>query len=201
MRKSNSNNNKDLEYKVYLEERKLLVDTEREEARLFDKAILTLAAGAFGLSLTFIRQIVPNIKYETLWILIVAWAGFCVSLLSTLISFLTSQSAFRRQREILEVEWLDNSSKKNEKDNLENTPAIWTKRLNIISIVAFIIGAVFLTTFSIINLKEDVMSKKKSGFVKTEGVVPPKSPRKVEKGVVPPSSPRKPPIKPPKRGN
>lgn len=47
--KLDSNSNNDLKYKVYLEERKSLIDAEREGSRLFDKAILTLAAGAFGL--------------------------------------------------------------------------------------------------------------------------------------------------------
>lgn len=108
MRKLNSGNNNDFQYKVYLEERKLLIHAEYEESRLFDKAILTLTAAAFGLSLTFIRQIVPTIKAGTVWILICAWAGFCISLLSTLISFLTSQYACSKQREILEAEYLDN---------------------------------------------------------------------------------------------
>lgn len=91
VRKLDSNNsNNDLKYKVYLEERKSLVDAKREGSELFDKAILTLAAGTFGLSLTFIRQIVPNIKCGTEFMLICAWTGFCISLLSTLISFLTS---------------------------------------------------------------------------------------------------------------
>ncbi len=56
MNKLDSESNNDLKYKVYLEERKLLVDAVREGARSFDKTILALASGAFGLSLTFIRQ-------------------------------------------------------------------------------------------------------------------------------------------------
>jgi hypothetical protein len=72
MSKLDSGSNDDFKYEVYLEERKSLVDAEREGSRSFDKAILTLAAGAFGLSLTFIRQIVPNIESGTMFMLICA---------------------------------------------------------------------------------------------------------------------------------
>ena len=54
------------EYEVYLEERKLLVDAEREGARTFDKAILTLAAGALALSITFLEKVVPVAQATTL---------------------------------------------------------------------------------------------------------------------------------------
>ena len=149
---SNSNSKNTLEYKVYLEERKLLVDAKREGARSFDKAILTLAAGAFGLSLTFIRQIVPNAGPDYMFCLILAWSGFCVSLLSTLISFLASQYACSRQIEILDEVYIDNQSEQDRKVKLKNEPAIWTRRLNILSICAFIVGVIFLATFSIVNL-------------------------------------------------
>lgn len=152
MNKLDSDSNDDFKYKVYLEERKSLVDAEREGSRLFDKAILTLAAGAFGLSLTFIRQIVPNIKSGTMFMLICAWVGFCISLLSTLISFLTSQFACSKQREILEAEYFDNHSDHDKKAIFKNKTAIWTKWLNILSIFTFIIGVIFLAIFSIINL-------------------------------------------------
>lgn len=152
MGKVDSNRKNDLTYKVYLAERKSLIDAEREESRLFDRAILTLAAGAFGLSLTFIRQIVPDIKPRIVYLLILAWSGFCVSLLSTLISFLTSQSACSKQREILEEEYCNDYSNQDKKAKSGNKAAIWTKRLNVLSIVAFIIGVVFLAVFSTINL-------------------------------------------------
>jgi len=53
--KSNLNSNNNLKYKTYLDERKLLVNAKLEESKLLDKSILTLAASALGLSLTFIR--------------------------------------------------------------------------------------------------------------------------------------------------
>jgi len=151
MSKLESNSNDNFKYKVYLEERKLLVDAIREGARSFDKTILALASGAFGLSLTFIRQISPNIKSGTIFLLICAWVGFCISLLFTLSSFLTSQSACLKEIKILEVEYLNNQSDHNKKANLKNKASVFTWWLNILSISTFIIGVIFLAIFSISN--------------------------------------------------
>jgi hypothetical protein len=140
--------NENLKYKVYLEERKLLVDASREGARSFDKTILALASGAFGISLTFIRQIVPNIKSGTIFMLICSWVCFCICLLSTLISFLTSQSACLKQIEILEAE----PDKKVNIEDIKNKSSDCTRRLNILSISVFILGIIFLISFSISNL-------------------------------------------------
>lgn len=138
--------NKQEEYQIYLEERKQLVAAERDTAQQFDKAILTLAAGALALSITFINQIAPNPKPHSVYFLIGAWILFCSSLLSTLISFLTSQVACRKQRDILDDKL---SSKEN---NKSNKAASWTNRLNYFSIAFFILGVVSLIVSSAINL-------------------------------------------------
>ena len=149
MNKSDLDEKDNLKYKIYLEERKSLIDAEREQSRLFDKAILALAGGAFGLSVTFIREIVPNNKPEKPYYLALAWLFFCASMLSTLISFLTSQHACSRQRELLEI----NDTEEDRTVQMQNRAATWTWRLNVCSIVLFILGVIFLAVFSIINLR------------------------------------------------
>lgn len=138
--------NKQDKYQVYLDERKQLIDAERETAQQFDKAILTLAAGALALSITFIKQIAPHPKSQSIYFLIVAWILFSFSILSTLISFLVSQAACRRQREILDQDISEKERK------IKNNAADWTNRLNYLSIAFFILGIVFLIIFSAINL-------------------------------------------------
>ena len=147
-----SDDNENLKYKMYLEERKILVDALREGARSFDKTILVLASGAFGLSLTFIKQISPNIKAETVSLLVYAWGGFCISILSTLISFLTSQNACSKQIQILEAEYLDNQNTCTKETTRKNKVAVFTYRLNILSILSFVAGVFFLAIFAISNL-------------------------------------------------
>lgn len=88
-----SQDNNKLKYNVYLEERKLLIDAEREGSRSFDKAVLTLAAGALGLSVTFVDKIAPVPQATILWLLVASWIFFGFSIIVTLSSFITSQWA------------------------------------------------------------------------------------------------------------
>jgi len=128
----------------YLEERQAAIDAEGEVSASFDKAMLTLSAGALGLSITFIHQVAPNPRYICL--LLAAWLAFAGSLLATLLSFLLSQTSLRRYREIMDNRYLRKS------DDERNRPATWTNALNIISIAVFTTGAVLLVAFCFLNL-------------------------------------------------
>ena len=136
-----------LDPKTYFEERKTLIEMEVRSAESFDKAMITLSAGALGLSITFLHDIAPHPRL--IWLLWIAWGGFILSLLSTLLSFLLSQWACRRQRDILD------SRSRNEPQATEqpNRPAQATGILNWASIICFIAGVVFMAIFSIRNLE------------------------------------------------
>lgn len=139
----------DTEYQAYLEERKQLVNANLEESKLFDKSILTLAAGVFGLSLAFIKQITPEPDPSTIWILLFSWGTFSASILSTLISFLASQSAMQNSLKDLDKWYKSNN---NDAKDSKNTAAILTKVLNWTSMVSFIVGVIFLIRFTALNL-------------------------------------------------
>lgn len=138
----------DDKYKVYLEERAKLVQFQGEETHKFDKAILTLAGGAFGFSLAFIKEIVPSVRPGTYGWLLASWSCFGLSLLSTMVSFLVSQSACRKQIEIIEEEFFRDKKK----ETLKNKAADWTFGLNIASIAAFILGVILLVIFVAVNV-------------------------------------------------
>jgi hypothetical protein len=138
------------EYEFYREERKNLIDAELEQASSFDKYILTLAAGTFGLSLLFIKDIVPHPEAGTIWLLVTAWAIFGASILSTLISFLLSQKAYREQRKILDNEYARKT--KREQGENKNKFATYTHCLNWASMILFLVGVTFLIIFSAVNL-------------------------------------------------
>lgn len=135
-----------IKYKFYIDERKALVDASRAQSKNFDKYILTLAAGTFGLSLLFIKQIVPNPQADTLPLLFGAWGAFCVSIILTLISFLISMEAQARQIQILESSFYGASH------NQTNIYARWTKGLNWVSAAFFMVGVILLVIFSVLNL-------------------------------------------------
>jgi hypothetical protein len=134
---------------VYLEERKLLIDEEREAARTFDKAMLTLSGGALGLSLSFIKQLVPH--PHLIGLLATAWSSLAVALLATILGLHISQSAIRRARDMLD------GDQRGDKDalNQKNTPARWTDCFNWIAATTFMVGIVLLVMFALLNLKSN----------------------------------------------
>ncbi len=137
------------EYEAYRKRRDFLIDVGREASRHFDKYILTLAAGTFGLSLLFVERIAPHPKDGTEWLLIAAWVAFGASILSTLVSFLLGQESCSKEMKILDGKYRGDI--KDEKE-IKNRFVPWTKLLNWTSMVLFVIGVVFLITFSALNL-------------------------------------------------
>lgn len=141
----------DAEYKSYLiEEKKTLVSSLREQARSFDRYILTLAGGTFGLSLVIIRTLAPQPLAHTMPFLLGAWAAFGTSILFTLVSFLLSQKACLRNIEIIDARL----SRPNLSQEYEgaNIFAKLTMIFNWLSISSFIIGVILLINFGYQNL-------------------------------------------------
>ncbi len=138
-------------YELYKRRRNFLIDLGREASRSYDKYILTLAAGTFGLSLLFIENVTKgNIISDTKWCLVSSWVAFGVSILSTLLSFLCGQEASSKEIEILDKEF---ETGKTDKSKIRERLANFTKWLNRSSMVLFIIGVIFLIIFSSQNLK------------------------------------------------
>ncbi len=133
---------KNQENDLYLSERKSLIEGQLQSYISLDKWLLTLSGGAFGLSITFIKNIIPPEGSKVIFLLISAWVSFCLSLLSTLVSFLTSQAAYSKQIEIIENDLEENSNK------CRN----WTIFLNIFSVLCFTVGVFCLAAFCSVNL-------------------------------------------------
>lgn len=136
-----------LDQQTYVDERKSLVDGENAVAERFDKAILTLSAGALYFAMTFVKDIAKMPR--CCWSLFLAWLAFGVAIVVMLGSLLTSQSAYRRARDTLDR---DRSSDSCSKATPCNCFACVTHWLNVASIVAFLIGIVFLAYFIWANM-------------------------------------------------
>jgi len=135
------------EYEHYRRRRNFLIDVGREASRSYDKYILTLAAGTFGLSLLFIDRIANVPIGNTKGYLIASWSAFGASILSTLLSFLLGQESSSK-----EIEILDNQYSKIKKREVKNNYTPWVRWLNRISMILFILGVILLTIFSALNL-------------------------------------------------
>jgi len=116
-----------------------------QESVLFDKSMLALAGGVFGLSLTFIKQI-PHTNY--IGFLRYSWILYIFSILATLISMLVSQSAVAEKVKFLTSE-IANPKANN---SYSNHLASWVLCLNICSIICFIAGSILISVFVVLNL-------------------------------------------------
>lgn len=118
------------------DERKLLIDAKRDAARSFDQTMITLSAGALGLSLTFVQQLATK-PAEWRAFLSVAWICFGFALVAILISFIAFQYAIDAKIDLKEqiARWWDKAAR----------CANWT------SLVSFMLGVVALLIFSIKN--------------------------------------------------
>lgn len=118
------------------DERKLLIDVKRDAARSFDQTMITLAAGALGLSLTFVQQLATK-PAEWRASLSAAWVCFGFALVSILISFILFQYAI--------------DARINLREQVARRWDKWTRRANWTSLVSFTLGVVALLIFSVKN--------------------------------------------------
>jgi hypothetical protein len=119
-------------------ERKRLTDLHERATDAFDRAVMTLAGGALGISLAFVHDVAHRPRHK--WVMGVSWLLFALSLLLILLSFLTSERAVVKM-----VGQLDDEDE-------EIARGKSTDFLNWASAAALISGVVFLVIFAWLNL-------------------------------------------------
>lgn len=122
-----------------------LVTTEHDASRDFDRAVMTLAGGALGLSVTFIHGLVAEPAPCSLTWLGLAWTLLAVSLLAILVSFLASQHALRHAIRQVDDQTIHSAHR----------AGGWlsgaTEWLNITAAGSLVLGLVFLVVFALLN--------------------------------------------------
>jgi len=143
-------NKEDLYSRIMFHRLEHLLKFSYNESELFDKSILTLAAGVFSVSLTFIKQIPHSYFIKCLlW----SWSCYVASIFITLISMLLSQLAIAKDVDYTQECMLEKENKdKEEENNYPKTITIFVTILNWLSIVSFVLGSILLARFVYINL-------------------------------------------------
>jgi hypothetical protein len=119
--------------------RERLVQAHYEGSQSYDKAVMTLAGGALGVSLAFIRDIAPRPRHE--WVLVVTWSFLTVSLLLIFASLMTSQKGL-----------LNSIKELDEKKVTGGGAGKATGWLNVVAGASFGVGVGFLAAFTVANL-------------------------------------------------
>lgn len=128
---------------LYASTRADLLNRQMSNSENFDKAILSLSTGLLGISLAFIKDVVPLERAEFKILIVASWYCLAFSIISTIISFITSQLGVKKQLIFAEKYYLEEQDEYLTKVNL---PAKLTDILNYLSGIIFVF-AIFLTIF------------------------------------------------------
>jgi len=144
-------------YQQYLDERKLLLESERLAADNFDKMLLALSAGSIALSVTFVEKIGAAGVAKPL--LYVAWMILAAGLIINLRSFMVLQASINRVIEIndtmFEIGPVEMSNPHQRKIRQLNR---WAFRL-------FVGGAILLLLFAAVNFQASKPAAPEKVFV------------------------------------
>jgi len=133
-------------YEVYLKERATLGEQQFRTSQAFDKAILTVSAGAFALTPTLIQSLGAGATLSCRWLAVMGWAFLGFAVLATLFAMTASQKACVAQEQVIEDRYLDPDS-----DVRSNKWQKITGIANWIALVALGAGLVTVATFAGIN--------------------------------------------------
>lgn len=137
-----------IEYLVYREHRKYLIDSAYEQIKSFDKAVLTLSSGALGLSMIFLKDIVDIKLMQFKYLLYVSWLLYIGAIAANLISYKLSLHDFQR-----EIGKIDRSQLNGQPYQTGKNPFRWlTQFANYGALVLFSVATGSLVTFAIYNL-------------------------------------------------
>ncbi len=165
----------------YLKERDAATQGEYSAMRDFDKAMLTLSAGALGFSISLLPLMGAGVQSYRL--LFLAWLFFGVAVLSTVLSLFVSHLAFRKQRLFVVQDYRDNLRRIKEafagsadfeipQGRPISVKSRWEPKavriLNASSIASFVAALVLLISFAALNLQELNMSKEKGADIPSE---------------------------------
>ncbi|MBU1100243.1 MAG: hypothetical protein KKA84_07540 [Bacteroidetes bacterium] len=141
--------NKEENKKIYASFREYLLKSQISNSENFDKSILSLSSAALGISLAFIKDVV-NLQIAQHTILLkISWILFTISIIATMLSFMTSQKSITVQLDYAEKYYLEEKMEYLNKNNWWTTVTIF---LNNSSAFVFVIAIIFTVLFVILNI-------------------------------------------------
>ena len=131
------------------EAREELLRRELSNSQILDRSILSLSSAGLGLSLLLIKNEVPLKLANCMYLLNISRVSFIIAIVSTLISFLTSQRAIHK-----EIERIDESicSGEEKKLNQRNLPDEATTVLSYLSTICYVVAVVLTFLFVALNI-------------------------------------------------
>ena len=131
------------------EDRRQLLELLAGQSKLLDQWLMSLSAGAFGLSVLFIGTLEGGIPRANVWALLFAWVALGACLSIKLVSFKTSVKTIKEQISFIDDRIQGIKSQENRRWWL---PRLLTRILSYASLILFFAGAALFGYFVITNL-------------------------------------------------
>jgi len=139
-----------LRWQLYNDHKKQAWEDIQSSTDSYDQSLLTLSSGGLGLSIAFIKDIVPLQHATWLTLLYVSWVAFGLCILTTVISF---QVAIKTQNEHLETCWRFYIERD---DSFRNKQGTYSKVLKWCTLVAgglFVLALACTIVFAVENVE------------------------------------------------
>ncbi len=125
--------------------RNQLVEVEQKAQEDYDKATLTLSAGALGLSITFVKNILPASGVQSVSLLLFAWVSWTISVALVLASHYFGNLSLRKA-----ISQVDKGTIR--KQRAGGAYDFATAISNLLHGSLFVLGAAFMICFVLQNM-------------------------------------------------
>lgn len=138
-----------LRWQLYNDHKKQAWEDIQSSTDNYDHSLLTLSSGGLGLSIAFIKDIVPLQDATWLPLLYLSWAAFGLCILTTVVSF---QVAIKTQNEHLYHCWKFYVDRDDSFRDEQGKYAKWLKRCTITAGFLFVLALACTIVFAVENV-------------------------------------------------
>jgi len=141
-----SEDERKLRWQLYSEHKKQAWEDIQKSTDSYDQSLLTLSSGGLGVSIAFIKDLVPLHYAVWLRLLYVSWALFVLTILFTVASFLLSVKAQNRYLQFLWKFYVEGDDTYRDKESWYSKSLRWCTIFGgIFFLAAFVCTAIFAT--------------------------------------------------------
>lgn len=148
---------------LYDKTRGELLKQQISNSETYDKSLLTLSSAFLGLSLAFVKDIVPLAEVRYLWILFLSWAGLTLAIVGTIWSFIYGQRVIKRLLDGARQYYIEKDQTAFEKSRMYSEQL---DHVNEFSGFVFIAAVLLSVAFVFINIQPEASMSKET---KTQG--------------------------------
>lgn len=124
--------------RIFEDARDHLNEASLKNTEQLDKAILSLSSAGLALSLSFEKFTQPFNEAKCIALLKVSWLCFSLAIVSTIISFVLSNSAIAIEREHIFKYYIDGDDEYATKKNYWGIATYWINRISALSFISAI---------------------------------------------------------------